>query len=244
MCIGLNTGGLVLAVDEGGSIGDACQDVLSYFFAEMLRSWEHAIFNLREEATTASDAAKDTVISRGTIAVLAPCSGENFARNATRSTTATMLKELQRANALIKTGSFEDLFYPLSQTEVLQEQTSVFFLEVSIGRLVAQGACLPEVKAWAACQMLQAMVALERELGDASALRPFSRPVRIKGKLLYIATVASVGVDLEPVLRKRRTCLEPSVAGLCRRQNQTTEGNPFVQMNFLAADAFQNQFGA
>jgi hypothetical protein len=244
MSKGLANGDLQFGCTQGeGDMEKAVFKVLSYFFQETLRSWDQTVFNLREGAAVC-ESIKEQTVARGTIAVLAPCSGGNYARNSTRSTVSTLFRELQRANSILKSGGLEGIFTPLNREELSGERISVFFLELAVGKLATQSLCVAEVKSWAACQMLQTLVALDNEMGEAVEIRPFSRPIRVRSKLLYIVTVEKDVKDLDVILRKRQEYLRLNAESAFRSFNSSSEDEETLVMEFkcLSAEVFRKAY--
>uniref|UniRef100_A0A7S4W113 Polynucleotide adenylyltransferase n=1 Tax=Ditylum brightwellii TaxID=49249 RepID=A0A7S4W113_9STRA len=218
--------------------------VLACFFGWMIAGWNQAIFSLEE--TRVCEETKGQAHSRGTIAVIAPASGGNYARNTTRSTTAVIQKEILRANAIIETcvnGEVEELFLPLQDEEFLLRGSLILFLEVDAGKLAkVQGSpTLAEVKPWANLQILQALVSLENEIGDVDLIRPSSRPTLIKRKLLYIVRVNKTVEDLARFMENQQRVLQYEADGFFNITSRDEE-NAFVRLRCLTVSRFCQAF--
>lgn len=242
MTKGLRSGDLRLeeTVENGLDIKAAAINILSYCFKEMELSWNQGVIALSETQT--STETRDIALARGTISVVAPVSGGDFARNTTRSTVESIANEIQRANAIMSGGS-ADFFLPMTQAEFLTQGSSILFLEIDVGKVAGLqgGPCLPEAKSWASRQILQTLVSLESELGDATLIRPFSRPVRIKGKLVYLVRVEEAAGDLNGFIRSRRGHLRLDASSFF---GQGDEEGAIVEHKCLTASRFRQVFGS
>jgi hypothetical protein len=214
--------------------------VLKYFFAETVRSWSDSLFVIDDNSCLGDSAlkTKEKVIARGTLAIFAPASENDFARNMTRSTAEVMHHELNRAHALAKanpTSGLVDIFLPIQDDDFCTDDGSILLLEILVDRLGTR--CLPEVKAWASCQMLATLVAVENELAPET-VRPFSRHFRSKGNLLFIVKLLDKSADaMDSFLRKRRECLYRDARSFFQESEETTTELP-LRMQCLKPELF------
>lgn len=238
---GVSSGELCLADrnDSNAAVEVAVTRALEYFFAETVRSWSNCLFAIEDNSSfDSAGKIKEKNISRGTIAVLAPASGNDFARNVTRSTTEVMFHELNRAVAIAKgrpASGLVDIFLPVQENEVCKEEGSVLFLEIQVNKLGIRR--LPEVKAWASCQTLATLVAVENELAPET-VRPFSRHFRTKGKLLFIVTLDKSADDMDCFVRKRREDLNRNARSFFQESQA-----PPVRMRCLKPELFRDAYG-
>ena len=155
-----------------------------------------------------------------------------------------MFNEMKRAHAILKaSGNISEIFAQIKEEEVVSDGSSVVFLEVAATTLsqTQNKPCLPETKSWAARQVLQTLVALENELGDADLIRPMSRPVRINGKLLYVIRVKATPEDLQKILDKRVCSLQEEARAFFW-QPVAGEERSLVRLVSLTASKFRKVF--
>jgi endonuclease/exonuclease/phosphatase family metal-dependent hydrolase len=264
MCDGLREGALRLADTAAGgevlSVEGAAIHVLSHFFEIMERSWKNSVVigfppgengTLGPAESSLDEETAEKVLARGTMAVLAPASGGNFARNLTRSTAQTILQEFRRAAIILENSKkdgpsdLEIVFRPISQHEILAGASSVLTIEIDTEGLAACSGSppLPEVKAWASCQMLRVLVALEKELGDATLIRPLSRPVRAGRVLFFVIRVNTPEAAISGFVQKLWGDIEFDLQGFLDEAGGGIKAGCF-QMRCLASPQFASSVEA
>ena len=70
-----------------------------------------------------------------------------------------------------------------------------------------------EIKAWGASQSLTLLVRLERLVGDASRLRPWSKPFKLRGTFVFVVAIYhqdhnGFQSELDEFVRKQSTVFE------------------------------------
>ena len=245
---GVSSGDLCLTKRNGSGVAAdniVMAGVLKYFFAETVRSWSNSLFVIDDNSSLGDSALqiKEKAIARGTLAIFAPVSEKDFARNMTRSTAEVMHHELNRANALAKSNhssGLVDIFLPIQDDEVCNGEGSILLLEIQVDRLGTRS--LPEVKAWASCQMLATLVAVENELSPET-VRPFSRHFRSKGNLLFIVRLLDKSPDaMASFLRKRRECLYRDARSFFQEPSEETTTVLPLRMQCLKPQLFRGVY--
>ena len=216
---GLSNGSLVIPPDCD-DIGQTASNIALHFLATASSSWPRPMVVTLDGGAEMSphldgivQEATNTVNDRDTMAVLAPVSGGNFARFSTRSTTQATMDEVQRAAHLLEASGRDntvELFSPLSLDHILTPSCSVLLLEVVTKSTEGEPTRPAEIKGWGATQALALAVKLERVIGDASKIRPLSKPIKASGSFFFVIRVSHCGSSHEwiEIVKKQESQLD------------------------------------
>ena len=127
----------------------------------------------------------ETLFHEETMVVVARCG--NFGRNLTRTTTRNTWEELQRAASILTSNDSLELLMETVLHPFNPEFLSSIVVDVPISDPTV--AAPADVKAWGCSHVLGLVVALERELGDASRIRSLARPKQRNGSFCFVMGV-------------------------------------------------------
>jgi len=149
--------------------------------------------------------------------VLAPYSGNDHGRNATRSTVTCIRAELQRATGLMAScdssrATLEEVLRPLTMTELLSPPcTWALMVEVSAAQK-DDNVTMAEWKVRGSMEIIGLLVSLEHRLGDPTLIRPCLKPIVLREMLVWVFVLAANPVEIANFCAREQMALQ---AALC-----------------------------
>jgi len=185
-----------LALLECKSVPEASKQLVKAFFvAASGYLKEPKIVALPgSEALPGIEKTAEKLVQHQNLAVIAPISGGNFARNSTKSTAAAMINEIARAASCLScdddiSQGMHLALHPFDLRQRFGAASSFLVLHARIPDLTKHGVPLPaDVKAWACRNFLNTLVSLERECMP-NEIRLLSRPKKVEDNFVFVMLV-------------------------------------------------------
>jgi endonuclease/exonuclease/phosphatase family metal-dependent hydrolase len=177
----------IMTLFDSDKVSSVSRRIVLHFFQNILSNWTtQDVITLTGYDTNSAqliEQATELVLSRGSMAVIAPISGGNFGRSSTKSTTLTTQAEILRVQQLLQRK--DDLDDSLFETFIMDcGLLLVMEVEIKPQNCTDSPPRPSEVKAWGIARTLSLIVALEHVI-NPNIVRPISNIVRKGGSFIF-----------------------------------------------------------